>query len=510
MSRIINRITSPPTPQQRRVAAYCRVSSDRDEQLRSLENQRAYFARRVAKESDWELVEIYCEAGVSGTHQATRPELQRLLGDCRRGRIDLILVKSISRFARNAAECLMLVRELNGLGVELIFEKEDLRTDRGEGELLLSILASLAESESRSISLNCQWAVQKRFRSGSFRLSRPPYGYDLRGGQLIVNPQEAEIVRHIFSRVVDGDGTPTIAQSLNERGVPTKRGGQWQAGTLLAMIKNVLFVGDLLMQKTYRDEDYRARPNRGERDRFLISDHHEALVSRELFADANRALAQRATKGVETQEASEDRARHCFSGKLFCASCGEPLNRQITRRLDGPHPYWICRRHLKSAASCPAEKVWEEEVENRFASLFNKLLFSYKELLHPFWDEAQNQRSTNCRLASIGAALEELVRCFSAGGLEPSAYHTRRAELLKQAQDLRAKEQFMAASSYIALDDLRRALLFRSPVTRFYPEDFTRFVDSITVDSPRQLCFHLACGLDLVESLVSREEQEGR
>lgn len=422
----------------------------------------------------------------------------------------MILVKSISRFARNASECLALVRELNGLGVDLFFEKENLRTDRGEGELLLSILASLAESESRSISLNCQWAVQKRFQNGSFKLSRPPYGYDLRDGQLSVNPQEAEIVRHIFSRVVAGDGTPTIAQNLNERGVPTKRGGQWQAGTLLAMIKNELFVGDLLMQKTYRDEEYRARPNRGERDRFLIPDHHEALVSRELFAAANRALAQRASKGGETQEDSEDCMRHCFSGKLICDACGEPLKRQITHRLDGPHPYWICRRHLKSAASCPAEKVWEEEVENRFATLFNKLLFSYRRLLLPFWEAVESRRSTDCRLASIGAALEELVCSFSAGETEPSVYHARRGELLKQAQDLRSEAQFMAASSYTALDDLRRALLFRSPVTRFYPEDFTRFVDSVTVDSPRQLCFHLACGLDLIESLSPREEQEVR
>lgn len=509
MSRLVNRLSAAPSAPLRRVAAYCRVSSDRDEQLRSLENQRSYFARRAAGEPDWELVEIYCEAGVSGTHQATRPELQRLLGDCRRARIDLILVKSISRFARNAAECLALVRELNGLGVDLFFEKENLRTDRGEGELLLSILASLAESESRSISLNCQWAVQKRFQNGSFKLSRPPYGYDLRDGQLSVNPQEAEIVRHIFSRVVAGDGTPTIARTLNERGVPTKRGGQWQAGTLLAMIKNELFVGDLLMQKTYRDEEYRARPNRGERDRFLIPDHHEALVSRELFAAANKALARRAAKGEETREV-EEQPHHCFSGKLFCAACGEPLKRQITHRLDGPHPYWICRRHLKSAASCPGEKVWEEEVENRFATLFNKLLFSYKKLLLPLWEEEQDRRSSDCRLASIDTELEELVRRFSAGELEPSVYHTRRAELLKQAQNLRAEEQLMAASFYTALDDLRRALLFRSPVSRFYPEDFTRFADFITVDSPRKLCFHLACGLDLVEPLASPGEQEGR
>ena len=509
MSRIVSRLGAAPAVPQRRVAAYCRVSSDRDEQLRSLENQRAYFARRAAGEPDWELVEIYCEAGVSGTHQATRPELQRLLGDCRLGRIDLILVKSISRFARNAAECLALVRELNGLGIDLIFEKENLRTDRSEGELLLSILASLAESESRSISLNCRWAVQKRFQNGSFKLSRPPYGYDLRDGQLYRNPREAEIVHYIFSRVVAGDGTPTIARALNERGIPTKRGGQWQAGTLLSMIKNDLFVGDLLMQKTYRDSDYRARPNKGERDRFLIPDHHEALVSRELFAAANRALVQRAAKGAELHEAAEDRRFHCFSGKLRCAACGEPLKRQITQRLDGPHPYWICRRHLKSAASCPAEKVWEEDVENRFATLFNKLLFARRQILLPLW-EAQSQCEILDRLSSLAAEQADLARDFSAGSLEPAAFQFRRAALSQRTQELRKQGRRCFPGSYSDLDALCRELTRRSPVDCFCPEDFTRFVDSVTVDSPRQLCFHLACGLDLVESLVPREEQEGR
>ena len=201
--------------------------------------------------------------------------------------------------------------------------------------------------------------------------------------------------------------------------------------------------------------------------------------------------------------------RHCFSGKLICASCGEPLKRQITQRLDGPHPYWICRRHLKSAASCPAEKVWEEEVENRFATLFNKLLFGRRQILLPLW-EAQSKREILDRLTSLAAEQADLARDFSAGSLEPAAFQYHRAVLSQRTQELRNQDRRQAPGSYSELDALCRELARRSSVDRFHAEDFTRFVKSVTVDSPRQLCFHLYCGLDLIEALAAPEEQEGR
>ena len=288
--RVITKIEAAPRVKPKlKVAAYCRVSTARDGQLTSIENQRLHYEQVIGEKDEWELVDIYYEEGVSGTKKEIRPELKRMLADCRRGRIDLILTKSISRFARNTSDCLEMVRELTGLGVNIYFEKENIHTGSMESEFLLTILASLAEEESHNISGNEKWAIQRRLEAGKFHVSKVPYGYRLENKQIVVVEAEAEIVRSIFSKVLEGKGTAMIAKELNEKEIPTgtkKRDGspgEWTASRIQNMINNISYTGDMVFQKTFHDGDRQRLNNYGDRPQYYVEDHHEAIIEKETF-----------------------------------------------------------------------------------------------------------------------------------------------------------------------------------------------------------------------------------
>ena len=282
-----------------RVAAYCRVSTFRETQQSSIDNQRWYYEWLAGQHDDWDLVDIYCEAGVSGTHMGNRTELQRLLMDCRRGLIDLVVTKSISRLSRNVTDCLEIVRQLLGMDVYVYFEKENIHTGHMESEFFLSVMSSLAEEESLSIAKNSRWAARKRFENGSFKLSNAPYGYKLEDGNLVILPEEAEIVKLIFQRVTEGVGARRIAQELNDKMIPTKMGGRWHRGTIFHILTNEIFTGDFLMGKNYKDDFYKKHRNYGEYDQFLIEDHHPAIISRELFEKVRQICQARGGYDLE-------------------------------------------------------------------------------------------------------------------------------------------------------------------------------------------------------------------
>jgi DNA invertase Pin-like site-specific DNA recombinase len=191
-------------PKKLRVAAYCRVSTDSDEQLESLETQKTHYESYITSRDDWQFAGIYYDEGISGTGKSRRPELERLMQDCKAGKIDMVITKSISRFSRNTTDCLELVRKLLAQNIPIWFEKENINTGSMESELFLSILSSMAADESLSISLNSKWSIKKRFENGTFKISYPPYGYDWDGETMAINPEQAQIVRRIFSETLAG------------------------------------------------------------------------------------------------------------------------------------------------------------------------------------------------------------------------------------------------------------------------------------------------------------------
>jgi site-specific DNA recombinase len=219
-----------------RVAAYCRVSTDSDEQLESLDTQIKHYESYINANPEWEFAGLYYDEGITGTKKEKRPELLRMITDCENRKIDLIVTKSISRFARNTTDCLELVRKLLDLGVFIYFEKENINTGSMESELMLSILSGLAENESFSIAENSKWAIKRRFQNGTYKISYPPYGYDNVDGEMVVNKFQAKIVRLIFSEILAGKGTNKIADDLNRRKIPTKKGGRWTSTTIRGMV----------------------------------------------------------------------------------------------------------------------------------------------------------------------------------------------------------------------------------------------------------------------------------
>ena len=349
------------------VAAYCRVSTDSEEQEGSLIVQREHFLATIKKNPDWEFVDIYYEQGISGTKKETRPELNRLLQDCKRGKVNLVLTKSISRFARNTTDCLDMVRTLVRMGVHLVFEKEQIDTRLVESEFLMTLLASLAEEESHSYSENNRWSIQKRFQNNTYRPATAPYGYDLVDGKLVINESEERIVRMIFDLYLSGIGAQRIAVRLREDGVQNKRTGQvwqgkemtfkWTSKTILKILQNVDYIGDAILQQMYHDETFKLRRNQGEKQQYYITDRHPAIISRDTFAKVQRLIAQRREEhgsGTEIQ-------RHLLSGKVYCGYCGSVMYRAYSHKGAANRYRWLCKTHHEEIEKCSMRAILEEK-----------------------------------------------------------------------------------------------------------------------------------------------------
>lgn len=250
ITKIESRNTQPV--KRKRVAAYARVSSGKDAQIHSLSAQNSYYNSLIGSRGDWELAGIYADEAMTGTKES-RPQFQKLLADCRNGKIDMVIAKSITRLARNTVTLLETARELKLLGVDIFFEKENIHTLSTDGELMLALLSSFAQEESRSASENVKWRIRKNFEAGIPNAGNT-LGYRLRNGALEIVPEEAETVRQIFTDFLSGMGRTAIARKLNRMGIPTKHGSAWNANTLYRILRNEKYAGDLLLQKTYRPD----------------------------------------------------------------------------------------------------------------------------------------------------------------------------------------------------------------------------------------------------------------
>ena len=482
-----------------RVAAYCRVSTEYDDQEGSLEIQKAHFADLIASHPDWEAAGIYYEK-ISGTHMEARPALGRLLHDCREGRIDLIVAKSLSRFARNTTDLLKMVRMLTGMGIHLIFEKEHLDTRAGDGELILTLLASFAEEESRSISANNRWAIQKRFEEDRYRPSRAPYGYRLREGKLEPDPSEAAAVREIFDLYLKGTSTRQIAALLTERGISfgTGRTGAWSASKVAGILKNEVYLGKVVYHKSYHDSAFRLQKNRGEYPLYIYEDHHPALIEREVFDIAARLLAQRR----QENGAGSARKKDPLSGKCLCGICGARLWRNADRRGT---VHWVCRTHKEDPAACPLLPVADFRIRETFMLMAEKL--RYTDLVLALFMEDQEERILKEHHGVVSRLEEEIsdtTRSLDqlrhlAG--ESSGYRARYQALEQRLRFL--KDQRAAAAEPCR----ERVLMLQDALDRWdgksFPEEILEdYVTSITLLPDGSALFLFTCGLELKEKEI--------
>ena len=499
-----------------RVAAYCRVSTDSDDQLVSLDTQIKHYESYIKSNPDWDFAGLYYDEGITGTKKEKRPELLRMIADCENKKIDFIVTKSISRFARNTADCLELVRKLLDLGIFICFEKENINTGSMESELMLSILSGLAESESVSIAENSKWSVKRRFQNGTFKISYPPYGYDTADGKLVINESQAEIVRFIFSEILSGKGTGKIANELNRRDVPSKKGGRWTATTIRGMVGNEKYTGDAVFQKTYTDTHFNRHYNYGEKDQFLIKNHHGAIISHEDFDAAQAIIEQHGKeKGVEKYQ-DKYQNRYPFSGKIICGQCGGKFKRRI--HSTGRHNIaWCCTNHIADAKKCSMKYIPESDFEYAFVTMMNKLIFGHQTVLRPLLMGLRgiNSEDSVAKLHALDKKLEEnaeqrkvLVTLQTRGYLEPAVYNKGNNELLQEAERIQRQKESISRfinSDNINLHEVSELLQYATKAAMlkgFDGELFTRFVERILVCSRTEIGFELKCGITLKERLV--------
>lgn len=340
----------PKPPALKRVCAYARVSSGKDAMLHSLAAQVDYYSTLIRHTPGWEYAGVYADEAISGT-KTGRPEFERMMEDCRAGKVDMIIVKSISRFARNTLVLLDAVRELKSLNCDVYFEEQGIHTMSSEGELMLTLLASFAQEESRSVSENMKWRIRKRFESG-IPWNGTVLGYRLVDGTFQVVSEEAELVRKIFSLYLEGYSAEKIADKLNAERIRTRFGNEWYFTSVLHILRNRLYIGELLLQQTYRP-DYITkthRPNNGQLKRFLVTDAHEAIINTETFNAVQEELKHR----TENNSKNSSATTHAFSGKIVCGLCGE----NFRHKRSGGKSKWVCRTYnTKGKSVCPSDNI---------------------------------------------------------------------------------------------------------------------------------------------------------
>ena len=357
-----------------RVCAYCRVSTDNEEQQTS-------YKTLIEEHEDWEFVDIYADEGITGTKTAKRTDFHRMIDDALAGKIDMIIAKSISRFARNTVDTLNYVRKLRDHNVDVWFEKENIHTLELTSEMFLTLYSAFAQAESESISENVKMGVRAKMKRGELVGHYAPYGfiYDEEIENLVEVPNEAFIVRYMFDRYKEGVGTSTIARELNDKNIPSPTGKKWSDTVVFRMIRNEKYVGDLLTGKTYTDNpiNSKKKKNKGEFDMYYTENHHEGIIDRETWDKCQEIANRRSGKYTADGKPEKFSQVYPFSSKIVCGLCGENyIRRSWKARKEGepPRAAWACRTYNTDHLSCQSYgNVKESYIEELFLNLYSVL-----------------------------------------------------------------------------------------------------------------------------------------
>ena len=365
--------TNRALPKKKRVCAYARVSLEKESMLHSLSYQVSYYSRFIQSHSDWLFAGVYTDEGLTGT-KANRPGFKRMIEDAKQGKLDMIIVKSVSRFARNTVDLLKTCRELKELNVNVFFEEQNIDSLSYEGELMLTLQASIAQEESRSMSENIKWKIRKDMQEGLPQYNRA-LGYEIKNRQVRIIESEANIVRLAFSLYLSGYGLLMTARKLNEAGYRNVNGALFKSTGVGQILRNYTYTGNLLLQKTFRDNhlNKRKKTNHGELPQYLIRNNHEAIISEEDF----EAVAARLNKASDRVKKIK---RYPFSNMIVCGCCGEHFRRKTAH---GKTYYWCKNRINRTLVKCESKQIPEEELyrmsnEVLGVAVFDEVLFKTK------------------------------------------------------------------------------------------------------------------------------------
>lgn len=508
-------ITIAPTKQDAavklRVAAYARVSSASDDQLNSFASQTQYYISLISSNENWSLVDIYADEGITGTSVDKREDFKRLMANCRQGLVDRILVKSISRFARNTTECLEAIRELKALGVGVHFEKENIDTATMSGEMMTTLFASFAQAESESISSNMRWSYQRRMQRGEFNTCKAPFGYRLENGTLVIEKSEAKIVQQIFNMYLSGHSTSDIASTITELGIPTRDGNlHWHQTLVSYILQNERYSGNALLQKKYTTQAFphKKKRNTGEKDQFLVTGINPAIVNKEIF-DAAQSLMQRRAQKIVWKCVD----KLPLTMKIQCGSCGTFFK----KKLHKSDVYWVCRTHDKGKKRCPITQIPQQSIYRTSLRLYYNLKHHGTHILIGMITSLQAIRNRqllwspdvielNNQIAQLTSQNQMLATLKQQGLIDPDLFISQSNELTQQLRAVKLeKERLLAANSDNTITQTQELMdiLDAGPdfLDTFNAELFGELVDRIIVDSNEQLRFRLKNGLELTETI---------
>ena len=454
-----NLTASSGIPARRRVAAYARVSTEMEEQTSSYEAQIDYYTTYIRSRNDWQFAGMYSDEGISGTSMKRREGFQTMIDDALAGKIDLILTKSVSRFARNTVDSLTTVRKLKDAGVEVYFEKENIYTFDTKGELLITIMSSLAQEESRSISENVTWGHRKRFADGKIMV---PYksllGYKKgEGGSLVIDETQAPTVRRIYARFLEGATPQTIAKELTADQIPTPRGKQiWSPSTVRSILTNEKYKGDALLQKSFTTNflTKTMKVNEGEVPQYYVTGNHEPIITPATWDVAQAELARRAGKGTSNT--------HPFANKITCSECGGSFGRKVWHSTSKYRRYiWRCNNKYKKIHRCATPHVTEEKIKNAFVAALAERVINTDVLDDTMClldETVYNTRELETQQATLGERIEEtitlmnqLITTAAATAHAPDDYDRRYHQLETRHRQLETEHQHITDK----IDDLR-------------------------------------------------------
>lgn len=530
-----NVIVIPAKPQasqqvkrQLRVAAYCRVSTDDEEQLTSYEAQQTFYTDKIMKNPDWTMAGIFADEGITGTSARKRPEFLRMIRQCKQKKIDLILTKSISRFARNTVDCLGYIRALRELGIAVIFEKENINTLESDSEMLITLLGAFAQAESESISANVRWGIRQAMREGKANINyKYLYAYEKgEDGRPRIIPDQAEVVKSIYDRFLAGASLRQIKEWLESEGIPNVAGKEeWTISAIRSILTSEKYCGDVLMQKTFISDciSKKAVKNTGQLPKYLIQDHHPAIVERRTFDAVQAELARRKAAKSPTKAASTGltsyASKYALSERLVCGECGTLYRRCTWKRNGQTCIVWRCvsrldygKRYCHNSPTLDEEPLQRailaavNEAMSQKDTLTRKIARAMDMELSPVSGEDMSLADIEKRLKEIDQEVEQLLPKAVSEGEE--ACRERLKDLLGETTALKGKRAFLQEqrekdSAAARRIDAVAAAMEQLPaeLTQWEESAIRQLVDTVKVLSKDRILVCLRCGAQIEQEI---------
>ena len=519
-----------PIRRQLRVAAYCRVSTDDEEQLTSYEAQKNYYTDKIMTNREWTMAGIFADEGITGTSARKRPEFQRMIHQCRQKKIDIILTKSISRFARNTVDCLNYIRTLKELGIAVIFEKENINTLETESEIMITLLGAFAQAESESISANVRWGKRQAMREGKISIQYSNfYGY-IKGedGKPQINPEEAEVVRRIFRMYLGGASFRMIQRYLGDEEIPNSRGvTTWHATSIRTMLMDEKYCGDVLMQKTFVENCITKKVirNTGQLPMYLIKDHHEGIISHEVFDAVQSEIARRTSMRTSSKYAPTGMScyasKYALSERLVCGECGTLFRRCTWTQKGEKRIVWRCLSRLEFGSKyChKSPSLHEKPLQRAILAAINSVM-SRKEVLirdimsaieaetSPIQKDGLSISDVDTRLEEISTQTRELIAA-AAHDSENEDYIHRIRVLSEEAADLkkyRAKltQYAVQRKEHDSRSEVIETVLEQVPseITEWDESMIRQLVETVKVISKTQIIVCLKNGSEIEQTIT--------